>query len=110
MAQAHWTDTVIQMATADLANAKAAIRGQLFRPVGHQRPIRQQMTDAMAMGATPDARVNLARQLYAKYGDQAINVAPYLGIDQGQYSLPTTPTPLPQSPAVPPGTPGPGGY
>ena len=84
MAQPHWTDSVIQLATADINRAKAAMAGTLLRPVLRRPNVADQV--AAALSAPPaqpypaDARQRLLSMLTSRYGEQAQNVAPYLGI------------------------------
>jgi hypothetical protein len=76
----HWSAAPIATAQSWLAGAKDAMRAAMLKPVGHGPPVRPQIVDAIAnpQALPPDARAALMSKLYAKYGEQAANVAPYI--------------------------------
>lgn len=86
MAQPWWAETVIKQAQSDIARAKEAMKGQVFRPILRGPNVRPQVEAAIAAPEQYplDARARLASMLYARYGEQARNVAPYLGLDESQ--------------------------
>lgn len=70
------------MAGADIARAKEAMRRQIGHPILRQPNLRPQIVQAIAAPEQypVDARARLAKMVQDKYGEQAQNILPYLGV------------------------------
>ena len=78
-----WIDTVKAQVTSDIAKAKASMQLAIGGRPKRQPNVRPQIVQAIAFPQQfpADARARLAAMLYTKYGEQARNVMPYLGLD-----------------------------
>lgn len=78
-----WIETVKAQVASDIAKAKASMQLAIGGRPKRRPNVRPQIVQAIAFPDQfpVDARARLANMLYAKYGEQARNVMPYLGID-----------------------------